>query len=639
MCGICGYAGMERDERLLRRMTGRLRHRGPDDDGIFMHARVGLGMRRLSIIDVSGGAQPIFNERRSVAVVANGEIYNFRELTADLEQRGHRFASRSDIETIVHLYEDHGIAGVHRLRGMFAFALYDADRDQLFLVRDRLGIKPLYYWTGAGKLLFASEIKALLDADDVPREPNPSAINDYLTLRYVPGPQTMFRGICKLPAGHWLSYRDGEEHLERYWVPESKPGPYRTDVEYQERFAELWQETLRLHLESDVPVGVYLSGGLDSSMVTAEMARSTNGTIHTFSVGSAGADDETPAARAVAQQLGCTHHEVTCEPEDLRWLPQIIWHSDEPLGDPITLPTFLLSRLAAEHVHVVLTGEGADEILAGYLFHRVLDLTHRLRAVVPAWGLAHVAAPVAERLPVQLLDRFFDYPSYLGEQGRRRVARYLRIAATDAPAPMYRLLISLFDNAEQRQLWAASGPLANAAGDAPQPTADRLDDGFFDAALLLQYRSWLPDNILARQDKMSMAHSVEARVPFLDHTLVEFLLTVPKHLKLRSLLGHNKILARRYAAQRLPATVAARPKRAFHIPPERYLDTAVFADFVANTLTREHVQRRGYFNPDAVQTLLRAARTTRQFVYVKQVLALVMLEIWHQIFIDRVAWP
>lgn len=204
MCGICGYAGMERDERLLRAMTGRLRHRGPDDDGVFMHGRVGLGMRRLSIIDVSGGAQPIFNERRSVAVVANGEIYNFRELTADLERRGHRFATHYDIETIVHLYEEHGIAGLRYLRGMFAFALYDADEDRLFLARDRLGIKPLYYWQGGGKLLFASEIKALLDSDDVSREPNPSAINDFLTLRYVPGPQTMFKGIRKLPAGHWL---------------------------------------------------------------------------------------------------------------------------------------------------------------------------------------------------------------------------------------------------------------------------------------------------------------------------------------------------------------------------------------------------------------------------------------------------
>jgi len=638
MCGICGYAGMEREERLLRAMADRLRHRGPDDDGLFMHGRVGLGMRRLSIIDVSGGAQPIFNERRSVAVVANGEIYNFRELTADLERRGHRFATRSDVETIVHLYEEHGIAGVQYLRGMFAFALYDAEAERLFLVRDRLGIKPLYYWQGVGKLLFASEIKALLVSDDVSREPNATAINDYLTLRYVPGPQTMLRNVSKLPAGHWLSSDKNGCRLERYWTPEAQPAPYRTDGEYHERFAELWQESLRLHLRSDVPVGVYLSGGLDSSLVTAEMAQLTDHTIHTFAAGSAWEGDETSQARAVADLLGCTHHEVRCEPEDLRWLPQIIWHSDEPLGDPITVPTFLLARLAGQQVKVVLTGEGADEVLAGYLFHRVLDLMHGLRTVIPGWTLSDVAAPLVRHLPIQMLDKAFDYPSYLGEEGRRRVARYLEMAAADAPAPMYRLLISLFDDVAQEHLRASGGPLT-----ALQPATDasgplRAHDAFFDSALLLQYQSWLPDNILARQDKMSMAHSVEARVPFLDHVLVEFLLTVPKHLKLRSLFGENKILARRYAARRLPAKVAARKKRVFHIPPERYLDTPVFQEFVARTLQREQVQRRGYFNPDAVEELLRAARATREFVRVKQVLALVMLEIWHQMFIDRVAW-
>ena len=637
MCGICGYAGMARDERLLGAMTGRLRHRGPDDEGLFMHERVGLGMRRLSIIDVSGGRQPIFNERRSVAVVANGEIYNFRELRADLEQRGHRFTTRSDTETIVHLYEEYGIACLRHLRGMFAFALYDTEEDRLFLARDRLGIKPLYYWQGGGKLLFASEVKALLVSDDVARVPNPRAINDFLTLRYVPGPQTMFDGIEKLPAGHWLCFSKNQCRVEPYWIPEAKSGPYRTDAEYHERFAELWQETLRLHLVSDVPVGVYLSGGLDSSLVTAEMAQHTEQSVHTFSVGSGGAGDEAPTARAVAAQLGCTHHEVVCKPDDLRWLPQIVWQSDEPLGDPITVPTFLLGQLAGQHVKVVLTGEGADEVLAGYLFHRVLDLTHRLREVAPAWTLSHLAAPIARRLPVRVLDRFFDYPSYLGDQGRQRVARYLQVAAADAPGPMYELLISLFDSSELEALRVAGGPLAGAgrsddAGGAPPASP------FFDRALLLQYRSWLPDNILARQDRMSMAHSVEARVPFLDHVLVEFLLTVPKHLKLRSLLGTNKILARRYAERCLPPPIAGRPKKAFHIPPDQYLDAPVFREFVASTLQPEHVRRRGYFDPGAVRALLEAARATREFVHVKQVLALMILEMWHQIFIDRTAW-
>jgi asparagine synthase (glutamine-hydrolysing) len=638
MCGICGYAGMERDERLLRAMTSRLVHRGPDDDGVFVHQRVGLGIRRLSIIDVSGGMQPLFNERRSVAVVANGEIYNFRELMANLEGRGHRFTTRSDTETIVHLYEEYGIGCLQYLRGMFAFALYDADADSLFLARDRLGIKPLYYWQGDGKLLFASEIKALLASDDVSCQPNPAAITAFLTLRYVPGPQTMFHRIYKLPAGHWLRYRDNDCRVEPYWAPAITPGPYRDDREYHERFAELWRETLRLHLASDVPVGAYLSGGLDSSLVTAEMAQAIGHPIHTFSVGSGWEGDETAGARAVAEQLGCIHHELLCKPEDLRWLPRIIWHSDEPLGDPITLPTFLLSSLAGQHVKVVLTGEGADEVLAGYLFHRVLDLTHRLRAVLPAWVFSRIAGPLLHHVPVRFLDRFFDYPSYLGEQGRRRVVRFLQVAATDSPAPMYETLIGLFDGPEQPGLYAPHSALLHTrhtpiASSPPPPSS-----AFLDQALLLQYRSWLPDNILARQDKMSMAHSVEARVPFLDHVLVEFLLTVPPHLKLRSPLGQNKILARTYARRLLPPSVAGRRKTAFHVPPESYLDAPIFRELVARTLQREHIQRRGYFDPDAVRTLIHAAQTTREFIRVKQVLALVMLELWHQIFVDRVAW-
>jgi asparagine synthase (glutamine-hydrolysing) len=638
MCGICGYAGLQRDERLLRTMTGRLAHRGPDDEGVFIHERVGLGVRRLSIIDVRGGTQPIFNEQRSVVVVANGEIYNFRELKANLERRGHRFATRSDTETIVHLYEEHGIACLTYLRGMFAFALYDADQDRLFLARDRLGIKPLYYWRSGDKLLFASEIKALLVSDDVSREPNTTAIDDYLTLRYVPGPETMFHGIYKLPAAHWLSHCRGDFRIERYWTPGARPGPYRRDADYHERFAELWRETLRLHLESDVPVGVYLSGGLDSSLVAAEMARQAGYPVHAFSAGSDWKGDEMPAARAVAHDLGCVHHEVMCTPDDLRWLPHIIWHSDEPLGDPITLPTFLLARLAGQHVKVVLTGEGADEVLAGYPFHRVLDLTHRVRAVVPSWTLSHVAAPLVRRAPVRLLNTFFDYPSYLGEQGRRRLGRYLQVAATDAPIPMYRLLMTLFDAEERESLYAPDGPLATARHTALGPDLAHDQRPFFDGALLLQYQSWLPDNILARQDKMSMAHAVEARVPFLDHVLVEFLLTVPKHLTLGSLLGDNKVLARRYAAQRLPANVAARRKQVFHIPPEQYLDAPIFGEFVERTLRPDQLKRRGYFDPDAVQALLRVAQATREFIPVKQVLALVILELWHQIFIDRTAW-
>ncbi len=632
MCGICGYAGFQPDEDLLPAMMRAIEHRGPDEGGRFSAPHIGLGMRRLSIIDVAGGSQPIYNETGSVAIVFNGEIYNYLPLIDNLESLGHRFSTRSDTETVVHLYEQYGIEGIKRLRGMFAFALYDLERSELYLARDRLGIKPLYYWNHGGKLLFGSEIKSILSSQLVERAPNPAAIDSYLALRYVPGPETMFSGIYKLPAGHWMRYRNAQAAIECYWSPEMKAGEYRNDGDYQERFDELFDETTRLHLQSDVPVGSYLSGGLDSSLVTAEMARITNRPVHTFSAGFGWEGDETPDARVVARELGCEHHEVMCTPDDLRWLPEIIWHADEPLGDLITLPAFLLSRAARGHVKVVLTGEGADEVLAGYVFNRVMAMTHRVESCLPGWVLRDVAAPLVRHAPLGILDRFFDYPAALGD-GRRKVANYVSAAADGQPDAMYSMLITLFDAEERRSLYAPSGPLRPL----PSPTAPQASKNgcdFLQRALLLQYRSWLPDNILARQDKMSMAHSIEARVPFLDHVLVEFLFSVPSRLKLR-LFGQNKILARRYAERRLPPAVARRKKKAFYIPAEKYLHAPAYRRLVDAALCEEKVKRRGYFNPSAVRALVRSAEETGDFVRIKQVLALVMLDLWHDLFIDR----
>jgi asparagine synthase (glutamine-hydrolysing) len=620
-------------------MSVTLIHRGPDEEAQFLHENVGLAARRLSIIDVAGGHQPIFNEDRSVVLVFNGEIYNYRELITELEQHGHRFRSHSDAETIVHLYEEAGIECVHRLRGMFAFALYDLKQDRLFLVRDRLGIKPLYYWQQNGKLLFASEIKALLECEDVAREPYLPAIDAYLRLRYVPGPTTMFKGVYKLPPGHWMSYERGRTKTVSYWHPSVSSGAYRSDEHYQERFNELFTETIKLHLESDVPVGAYLSGGLDSSLVTAETARLTGQAPHTFSVGFEWEGDETENARTVADQLGTEHHELKCKPSDLQWLPQIIRHSDDPLGDPITLPTFLLSKLASRDVKVVLTGDGADEILGGYVFHRVMNFTHRAHSLFSGSALRRLAAPLVRQLPVQMLDQLFDYPAYLGVRGKRKVAHYLEVAAADEPAQMYESLITLFDDWDRRQLYSNDGLLHGGAYPATIHHAN--ENGplpFLDNMFLLQYQSWLPDNILARQDKMSMAHSVEARVPFLDHVLVEFMLTVPPHLTLGGLLRPNKVLARRFARSILPREAAARKKQPFYIPIETYFHTPIFREMVAATLNDEQVRKRGYFQPAAVADLVQSAEKSQDFISVKQVLSLVMLEMWHQIFIDRVNW-
>ena len=640
MCGISGYAGLERNESLLKKMTAVISHRGPDNDGLFFHDKIGMGMRRLSIIDTATGRQPIFNEDKSVVIVFNGEIYNYKQLMEGLKQRGHQFSTHSDTETIVHLYEEKGIDCIEHLRGMFAFALYDIKKETLFLVRDRVGIKPLYYFEKNGQLLFGSEIKSLLEFDGISKEAHLPAIDSYLKLRYIPGPETIFSGVHKLPAGHWMSYQNGTTKQASYWDPafemvKASEAKRVSDQDYRDRFSEVFQETMKLHLESDVPVGSYLSGGLDSSLITAEAAKLSGSPVETFCVGFDWGQDETINAREVASSLGCNYNEVTCKAEDLRLLPEMIWHYDEPIGDPIALPTFLLSRLAQKKVKVVLTGEGADEVLAGYLFHRVLDLTRRGRNLLPSFLFNKVLSPAIQKLPVHLLDSIFDYPAFLGTKGRDKVARYISLVAKNDLKEMYEFLITLSDREARNALYLKPEFFSSRA-EMQRPSNKKLP--FLNRALLLQYSSWLPDNILARQDKMSMANSVEARVPFLDHKLIEFLMSVPPHLKLNSLMGNNKILARQYASQTLPPQVSNRRKKAFYIPTETYFSSPVFKELIGATLSENQLKRRGYFNPSAVRDLVRLAETGNEFMAAKQVFSLISLELWHQIFLEGNSW-
>jgi asparagine synthase (glutamine-hydrolysing) len=632
MCGICGYAGFTIDEQMLQRMTGTITHRGPDDEGFFTDEKVGLGMRRLSIIDVAGGHQPIFNEDRSLAIIFNGEIYNYNALADDLLRRGHQIQTHSDTETILHLYEEYGFDCVQYLRGMFAFAIYDIRQQSLFIVRDRLGIKPLYYWTQNGKLLFGSEIKTVLECERVPREPYLPAIDTYLSLRYVPGPETIFAGIYKLPAGHWLLWQNEQISIGRYWTPPLHSGPYKPDAYYQEYFVELFTESVRMRLMSEVPLGAYLSGGLDSSCIVATMAEFTSQPVKTFSVGFGWSGDELSEAQEVAQLLACDHHEIICRPEDMALLPKIVWHSDEPLGDAIVVPTFLLAQEASRTVKVVLTGEGADETLAGYLFHRIINLGHIYHQLMPTWVHTRLITPMVRQTPTGLLNRFFDYPAYLGEEGKRKVLTYLQNIRTDNASANYRFLISLFDAYDKEKFYTSAFQAALPAVALPHDNGQG-DVAFLDRLLNLQYHDWLPDNILLRQDKMSMAHGLEARVPYLDHKLVEFLQTAPPHLKLHH-LSQNKFLLRRYASAILPKHNAMRRKKPFYIPVERYYGHSTFRELVRLTLNPDQVRRRGYFRPEQIRTLTDSL-DQKEFLRVKQVIALVILELWHMIFIDR----
>ncbi len=629
VCGISGHAGFRPEPGLLGRMAGALKHRGPDAHGRWVDGDCGLAVERLALVDVAGGSQPVANEDGSVVLGLNGEIYNHEELRRELEARGHRFRSRSDAEVVVHLYEDEGIASVARLRGMFGIALFDRRSRELFLVRDRFGIKPVHYWHRGARLLFASELKALLASGLVARDARPEAADAYLRLRYVPGPGTLLREVAKLPPAHWLRFRDGVAHLERYWTlghahPEARP-----DTEWRDEFEYLLGESVRLHLRGDVPVAAYLSGGLDSSVLVAEAAR-LQPSLATFSLRLDGEADESGAARAAAAASGARHHEIRCTPADLSCWPQVVWAADQP-PNAVALPMFVLARGTREHAKAVLSGEGADEVLGGYSSHLVAELVRRARSA-GAGGLARAARWAAEALPRSPLDLRFDHPAALGESGWRRV-RHVLAAASRAPLPrVWEAAISLFDDAELAALYRRDGPLAAssplAATSATEAPAS-LDD-----MLRWQFETWLPDNVLARQDSMSMAHGIEARVPYLDHVLVQFLFRLPPHLKRTLLPPRRKVLLRDLARRRLPAQVADRRKQSFTLPLEDRLESPAFRDLLERTLGEAQVRRRGWFDAAAVTALLERARSQREFVPAKQVLALILLELWLQQFVD-----
>jgi asparagine synthase (glutamine-hydrolysing) len=634
MCGICGFTGF-RDDALLAQMNGALCHRGPDSAGDLITDQASLGHRRLSIIDVAGGRQPIENEDGTLSVILNGEIYNYRELREQLLARGHTLRTQSDTETILHLYEDYGPDCVNKLIGMFCIALWDAKRQQLFLARDRVGIKPLYYLEHNGRFLFASELKALLHYPGITPTLDPAAVHRYLALRYVPGPGTMFREIRKFPAGFHAVVKQGRATFTRYWEPRLYDGAFdRSEESYLEEFAERFERSIRRRLIAEVPLGAYLSGGLDSSVIVAAMSRLTNQPVRTFTVGFDFEHDETRDAAATARQLGCQHTEIACGVDDIALLPRIVWHLDEPIGDAIVIPMFLLSREAKKQVTVVLTGEGADETLGGYLFHRALLSGHRLARAVPQFLRRSLLIPAVRATPTSALNLAFDYPASLGERGKLKVLDFLSLLEPEDLPDAYLHLISLFDGRDTGQLYSGEFRRSLDGGAVSVGTlgGDNRRAPFLNRALHLQFDHWLPDDILMKQDKMTMASAIEGRVPFLDHELVEFSLTLPPWMKIRR--KRPKYILRKYAARLLPAATTSRGKKPFYAPVEKYLEHPLFREIVDDALSPESVRRRGLFRPEAVSAL-REATTAGEFVHVKQVFSLVLLELWFRMAVDR----
>ena len=628
MCGIAGYVGLS-EPGLIEGMCRILRHRGPDGEGIIDLPEVGiaLGMRRLAVIDLEGGNQPMSAENGRVHLVCNGEIYNYQDLRRELRDVGHGFETASDTEVVLKAYLAWGEAAWSRLHGMFAIAIADLrnGRSVLRLVRDRVGIKPLYYIERGGALLFASELKALTLWSGFERRIDLAAVSSYLALRYVPGPGCLFAEVKKFPAGHEMVFENGRGRLVRWW---SSPDPDRqraaqSDEETVQDVGDALRQAVRRHMVSDVPIGAFLSGGIDSNVIVALMAEAGSAPIKTFSIGFPDhPDDDTRRARATAEAIGADHTELECRPSDFARLTDIAWSLDEPIGDPIIVPMSVLASEARKEVTVVLSGEGADEILGGYLFHRkILELTRwRARTPRPLWPLA---AGLVSRMPTTLLDRAFDYPGRLGKAGRQKVANLIRATGDGGLETLYRSSVSLFDPDDVAI--ASAGRLSM-----PEIVASASSSGTpLQQLLALQYADWLPDDILMKTDKITMAQSLEARVPFMDTLVIDAAARAPDRTKLKH--KTNKWALRRFARDLLPETVTTAPKRAFYAPIESHLRNGALADLIRAMLDPERLSRRGLIDPAYVGHLA-ASGEDEGFLPGKRLFALLMLELWLERF-------
>ena len=628
MCGIAGFAFTDPrhpvDRELLGRMTGVLRHRGPDADGFHLGPGVGLGHRRLSIIDLATGDQPIYNETRSVAVVFNGEIYNFPDLASELEARGHTFLTRSDTETIVHAYEDFGLEFVKRLRGMFAFALWDESHRRLVLGRDRAGKKPLYYHADGERLVFASEIKALLQDSSIKRRISLEGLSDFFTFGAIPAPGTVFQDIQQIPPGHLLVWERGRTRLHEYWdVVFDGRGP-ATLRAAAEAFSALIDEAVGMRMVADVPLGAFLSGGVDSSAVVASMTRQSARPVVTTCVGFVErSHSELEHARMVAKALGTEHHEVLVKPDAISDLPRLVWHLDQPFADSSALPTYYVSRAARERVTVALSGDGGDELFAGYQrrygIHR---LEQRLRRLVPGPVRRGVLAPLGRLYPrSDLIPRPLRLKLVLSNLGQSFERAYFND-------------MSLFLD-EDKQALCTPEFLAQTRHHDPIAAFARHFERVRDAdplsrVLYVDFKTWLANDILVKVDRMSMACSLEVRAPLLDHKIVEFAASLPSTLKFRG--SSSKFLLKHHVASRLPVADVHRAKQGFELPLATWL-RGDLRDMARDLLFSTQTAGRGYVRPEAVKGIWDRHQSGARN-HSPQIWALMVLELWHRQYVD-----
>ena len=626
MCGIAGQArqdGGTPNRTAIERMCIALEHRGPDSRGIHTEPGVGLGIQRLRIIDLVTGDQPIFNEDRSVAVVLNGEIYNFRELRARLDAQGHVFATSGDTEVIVHLYEELGPACIEHLNGMFGLAIWDARARRLVLARDRLGKKPLYYSVGDGTISFASELGALLKCPDVPRQLDLAAIDAYLAYRYIPSPLSVFAGVRKLGPARRLVYEDGRARVERYWrLDFASKTQFDSDEQAFEGVREHLRRAVRRRMISDVPLGAFLSGGVDSAAVVAAMAEASPEPVKTFSIGFRSELDERPLARLVAQRFATDHHELVVEPDAVEILPQIVRHHGEPFADATSVPTFYLAQMTRQHVTVALNGDGGDEAFGGYNRYQAALLAQRLRRL--PGPVRQTAAALAARLP----------SSGQIDSWRMRARRLGETLTLDA-AGLHFAYMTALQGLRREHLYTSEfvvelGP-SMVENDFRARWEQTTATGTLDRMLEVDTLTFLPDDLLAKVDIATMAHSLEGRSPLLDHELMQFAASLPERLKVNG--RQKKVALRRAMVGIVPDEILAAPKRGFQ-PPLADWFRGQLREYAREVLLDPSSRARGYFRPEAVSSLLdehgAGAADHSQGIW-----TLLVLELWHREFVDR----
>jgi asparagine synthase (glutamine-hydrolysing) len=634
MCGIVGFNW--EDKSLVRRMTETITHRGPDDSVLFTDSGISLGMRRLSIIDLKKGIYPLTNEDKNVFVIFNGEIYNFQKLKEMLEQKGHFFRTHTDGEVIVHLYEEYKENFVKFLNGMFAICLYDSKAKEVFLARDRVGIKPLYYWFSKGNLVFSSEIKSILELNSVKREINKAAMNQYFALRYNPCEETLFQDIKRLLPGHFIRFSLEDKNLiiSKYWDINLEDHGRNSMASFERKLFELLKDSVKKQLISDVPLGVYLSGGLDSSAVVLMMSlirkeENSDAPIRTYSIGFAHNEkiNETQYAKQISELFGTEHKEFFIEPDVVKLLPKIAWHCDEPMADPALIPVYLLSAAAKKTSTVILTGDGGDEIFAGYDHYRFLKATHAASKL----PLFNAWAPILNKsIPLKTWDKFYKHSSALGKSAYKRGDLVIR-AIKNNKAKAYYELNGMFDDDERKEL-VKTNYYEKIDYDTINKEFYKGRADYLKQVQFFDFKRLLAESFLMKTDRMTMAKSVEARVPLLDHRIAELAFSMPSNCKLKG-FSTTKYVFKRALRKHLPKEIIERKKQTFHVPIENWLDKEL-KPVVDDLLNTTKLFREGILDPYQVKKIMENYKSGKLF-YARQIWTLMSFELWHRQFIQR----